>query len=176
MATVALRPVRMSDAELCFRWITDPEVALHLGLTHPPRTVGEERAWIARVLTDPDHLRMFVIEDEAGRPIGTSTLRGIEPEEGTAFFGILIGEKELWDRGYGTAATQATLALAFQELGLREVRLSCYSRNQRALRCYEKAGFELTGREGSWQPEGGADLRMSITRQRWEQLQPANPS
>jgi len=168
MPQVGLRPVRMSDAEMCFRWVTDPEVALHLGLTQPPRTVQDERTWISNVLADPDHLRMYVIEDETGRPIGTSTLRGIDEEEGVCFFGVLIGEKDLWDHGYGTAATQATLAIAFEELGLREVRLSCYSRNQRALRCYEKAGFEIIGREAPWQPEGGADLRMRITRQRWE--------
>jgi RimJ/RimL family protein N-acetyltransferase len=171
MPQVALRPIRLSDAELCFRWVTDPEVALHLGLTQPPRTIRDEQAWISSVLADPDHLRMFVIEDENARPIGTSTLRGIEPEEGFAFFGILIGERALWDHGYGTAATLATLAFAFQHLGLREVRLSCYSQNQRALRCYEKAGFQPVTQHWSWVPEGGADLRMSITRERWEEMQ-----
>ncbi len=171
MPKVTLRPIRMFDAELCFRWVTDPDVALHLGLTQGPRTLRDEKSWIASVLADPDHLRMFVIEDENGRPIGTSTLRGIDSEEGIAFFGILIGEKALWDHGYGTAATLATLAFAFNGLGLREVRLSCYSQNQRALRCYEKAGFHRVAYAWSWQPEGGADLRMSISRERWEEMQ-----
>ncbi len=168
MPEVRLRPIRMSDAERCFRWVTDPEVALHLGLTRPPRSVREERAWIATVLSDPEHLRMFVVEDGEGRPIGTTTLRGIEPEEGLAHFGILIGEKHLWDQGYGTAATRETLAFAFRELDLREVRLSCYSRNGRARRCYEKAGFEVVRGGALWKPEGGADLRMRITRGEWE--------
>lgn len=167
MAEVRLRPIRMSDAEICFRWVTDPEVVLHLGLTRPPRSVREERAWIATVLSDPEHLRMFVVEDDNGLPIGTTTLRGIEPGEGIAHFGILIGEKRLWDRGYGTAATRKTLAFAFRELGLREVRLSCYSRNGRALRCYQKAGFVVVGREAPWRPEGGADLKMRVTREAW---------
>lgn len=167
MATVRLRPVKMSDAETCFRWVTDPDVLRYLGLTRPPRSLQEERRWISTVLADWDHTQMLMVEDEEGRPIGTCTLRGIDHEEGFAFLGILIGEKHLWDHGYGTAATKAALDIAFGQLGLQEVRLSCYSQNRRALRCYEKAGFEIVGREVAWQPEGGADLKMRITRQKW---------
>ncbi len=57
-----------------------------------------------------------------------------------------------------------------QELELRQVRLSCHAENRRAIRCYEKAGFEHRPR-----PEGRANERpgevwMAINRERWEAI------
>ncbi len=158
----------MSDAEACFRWISDPEVTQLLGMIRPVRSVEQERAWIASALADREQQRIFMIADKHGRAIGTCGLRGIDREEGTAFLGIMIGEKTLWDRGYGTSATKALLEYAFTELEVGEVRLSCHPDNHRALRCYEKAGFEKDSRgSGSARP-GRREVRMAIGRVRWE--------
>lgn len=170
MARVALRPITTDDAEMCFRWVSDPDVNRYLGLIQPAATVQQERAWIAGVVADKAHRRVFVIEDEAGRPIGTCSLRGIDREAGTADFGIMIGEKRLWGGGYGTAATRALLRHAFGDLGLREVRLSSHASNRRALACYRRAGF-LPSRHRPDHPQFGRhEVRMAITRERWEQL------
>jgi RimJ/RimL family protein N-acetyltransferase len=166
MPQVSLRPIRISDAEICFRWISDPQVHRFLGVLQPARTLAQERSWIANILADKQQ-RAFIIEDEEGRPIGTCGLRGIDSERGTSFLGIMIGEKGLWDKGYGTAATTKLVEYAFGELGLREIRLSCHRENRRALRCYEKAGFRPSrrtpGRRGA-RPE---DIHMSAGREAW---------
>jgi len=183
---VRLRPIRVSDAELCFGWVSDPDVALHLGLTQAPRTVREERAWVMAVIGDRTQ-RVFMVMDARERPIGTVSLRGIDEWEGTARLGLMIGEKSLWDRGYGTAATKAALELAFAELHLREVRLSCHADNPRGLRCYGKAGFRVShldsppeacperSRRGEVIPARSRDfhpqVHMVITREQWEKAQ-----
>jgi len=152
---------------MCLRWISDPAVHAFLGLLEPARTLEQERSWIASILTDKEHQRAFVIEIEKGSPIGTCGLRAIDRENGTALFGIMIGEKRLWDRGYGTAATRALLDYAFGELDLKEVRLSCHRENRRAIRCYEKAGFRLS----TYVPErlqfGRDEVRMAVRREAW---------
>jgi RimJ/RimL family protein N-acetyltransferase len=167
MPRISLRPIRISDAEVCFRWVSDPDVHRFLGLLQPARTLEQERAWIAGILADKEHQRGFIVEDEDGRPIGTCGLRGIDSEAGTAFLGIMIGEKRLWDKGYGTVATSGLLEYAFHDLGLREVRLSCHRDNRRALRCYEKAGFRPSSRK----PERGRvrleDVQMAVEREAW---------
>lgn len=170
MGCVTLRPICMDDAELCFGWISDPDVARFLGLLQPARTLQQERAWIARVLNDPQQ-ETFIIEDESGLPIGTCGLRGIDRAVGTAFLGIMIGEKLRWSQGYGTEATNALLSYAFEELGLSEVRLSCHPENARALRCYEKAGFQPSGFRRERIRFGRREVRMAIDRMRWEVLQ-----
>jgi len=158
----------MSDAEICFRWVSDPEVVRFLGLLQPARTLAQERSWIAAVLADQAQQRVFVVNDENGNPIGTCGLRGIDRDAGIAFFGIMIGEKRLWDRGYGTAATKKLLAYAFAELGIREVRLSCHAENRRALRCYQKAGFRLSSHRPERQRFGRHEVRMAVDRARWQ--------
>jgi len=167
MAVVKLRPIRTSDADRCYTWLSDPDVTRYLGLLQPPATVEAERAWIARVIADKAQQRVFVIEDERGRGIGTCGLRGIDMEAGCAFLGIVIGHKLAWDRGYGTAATQALVEFAFAVLGLREVRLSCHHDNRRGLRCYQKVGFRVTTAAHEPRVYGGSDVRMVLDRERW---------
>jgi len=172
MARVKLRPIRMSDAEACFRWVSDPDVTRLLGLFRPARSLEQERAWISSVLADQQQ-QAFVIADEHGRAIGTCSLRGIDETEGIAFLGLMIGEKTLWDRGYGTSAVKALLGHAFRELGLREVRLSCHPDNRRALRCYEKAGFETDARRSGAARTARREVWMVITRARWGEARTA---
>jgi len=162
----------MSDAEACFRWVSDPDVTRLLGLFRPARSLEQERAWISSVLADRQQ-QAFVIADEHGRGIGTCSLRGIDETEGIAFLGIVIGEKTLWDRGYGTSAAKALLGHAFGELGLREVRLSCHPDNDRALRCYEKAGFERDARRSGADGPARREVWRAITRERWEAVRTA---
>jgi ribosomal-protein-alanine N-acetyltransferase len=167
MVSVTLRPISVKDAERCFRWVSDPEVSEYLGLLQPARTLEQERAWIASVLADRQHQRTFVVKDEAGQPIGTCGLRAIDAEQKTALFGIMIGERRLWGRGYGTAATEAVLSFGFGKLGLREIRLSCHRENRRALRCYEKAGFRLSSYRSRQHQFGREEVGMAIRREDW---------
>jgi RimJ/RimL family protein N-acetyltransferase len=171
MPEVSLRPIRMTDAEQCYVWVSDPEVARYLGLLQPPLSVEHERSWISSLLTDKAHQRHFVILNAQGRPIGTCGLRGIDNTAGFAHFGILIGNRTDWGQGYGTAATHALLAYGFRELELQEVRLSCHASNRRALRCYEKVGFTLSTHHLERWTFGRAEVRMSITREQWEARQ-----
>ena len=156
----------MSDAKACFRWVSDPDVTRLLGLFKPARSLEQERAWISSVLADRQQ-RAFVIADEHGRAIGTCSLRGIDETEGIAFLGMMIGETTLWDRGSGTSAARALLEHAFGELGLSEVRLSCHPDNHRALRCYEKAGFERGARRSGADGRARREVWMAITKERW---------
>jgi len=157
----------MKDADMCCRWVSNPRVHKYLGLLHPVRTVQQERSWIASILTDKQHQRSFVIEDESRRPIGTCGLRGIDDEHGTAFFGIMIGEPELWGRGYGTAAARSLLRFGFRELSLKEIRLSCHRDNRPALRCYEKVGFRPSSHRPDQAQFGEGEIRMAMSRDEW---------
>jgi RimJ/RimL family protein N-acetyltransferase len=173
MAVVTLRHIQISDAERCFRWVSNPQVREFLGLIQPARTLEQERSWIASILSDKRQHRAFVIEDERGVAIGTCGLRAIDREEGTALLGMMIGEPRLWGRGYGTAATRDLLRHAFEELELREVRLSCHRENTRAIRCYERAGFDVHPRPQQRIDARRDELWMVISRERWEAMQHA---
>ena len=73
--------------------------------------------------------------------IGDLELDHISWRRSEAELRIRIGEKEYWNKGYGTDAVRALLDLARNNLGLRHIYLRVYRFNHRAIRCYEKCGF-----------------------------------
>lgn len=91
-----------------------------------------------------------------------------------AWVGIGIGEREFWNKGYGTDAMKLCLQYAFTELNVHRVSLGLMDYNPRALRSYEKAGFRLEGRtRGDVQRAGKHhdSLWMGILREEWLQMQ-----
>lgn len=77
--------------------------------------------------------------------VGSTGLHQINWKDRCAIFGIALGEKTYWDRGYGTDATRTMLRFAFEELNLNRVELEVFDENLRARRCYEKVGFRHEG-------------------------------
>ena len=68
---------------------------------------------------------------------------GIE-DTGEAVFGIdlFIGEPDVWDRGVGTRAMKMLVGHLFSALGAARLVIDPLVENKRAIRCYEKSGFE----------------------------------
>ena len=88
----------------------------------------------------------IIYEQTTLRPIGLTELRNISFSNGTADYGILIGEQDCWGKGFGTETTILMLDYGFTILGLHNVMLGTYSYNKRAIRAYERAGFRIIGR------------------------------
>ena len=70
----------------------------------------------------------------------------INHQHGTAIWGILIGEKDCWNKGYGTETARLMLDYAFTALSLTNVLLTVYSYNTRGIRAYLRAGYKEIGR------------------------------
>ncbi len=143
---VALGSLRRDLLPLYQRWINDPVVVRTLGADLRPLLLEDEQQWYEQMVgkTNAAHFQVYV---RAGwRPIGTAGINGIDHQHGVAEFGIMIGEKDCWDQGYGTEATRLILDYAFNVLGLHNVMLSVYDYNRRGVRAYEKAGFKVIGR------------------------------
>ena len=90
-----------------------------------------------------------------------------------AFVGLGIGETENWSQGYGTDAMNVLLRFAFTEINLRRVTLTVFEYNPRAIRSYEKAGFQHEGRLRQVLNKEGKRwdmLYMGILREEWLEL------
>ena len=143
---VFLRAPERSDIPTFVRWFNDADVLRNLAMRAPMSEAAEER-WFDRMLqaqgTTDHHFVICARHD--GRPIGTVGLHGVDLADGTAEFGIAIGEQEFWNRGFGTDATRAVCDFGFGELRLERIGLQVYGGNERARRSYEKAGFVHEG-------------------------------
>ena len=129
------------------RWINDLDVTRTLAIRSAgPMTLDAEERWYDGLADKPSEVLFALYELSSMRPIGSTGLHGVDHRHNTATFGIMIGAKECWNRGYGTEATRLTLQYAFDVLGLHNVGLTVYENNPGGLRAYEKAGFKVIGR------------------------------
>ena len=152
---VALGPHRRELLPLYQRWINDFEVTRTLSVGLRPTTWEAEQAWYERASKSEQDVVFTIYERATMRPIGGTGLHDIHDRSRTAEFGILIGEKECWGKGYGTETTILMLDYGFHALGLHNILLTAASFNERGIRAYTRAGFRVIGRRRQAWPLGG---------------------
>jgi len=156
---VALGPFVRDDLALYHRWINDFDVTRYYLDTPRPQTLEERAAWYERMSAgDLQNIDFLIYELATMRPIGRVGLDDISYQHRRASFGILIGEKDCWGKGYGTEATRLTLDYGFRLLGLHNIMLSVSSANAAAIRAYTRAGFQVIGARRECRHEGDSVL------------------
>jgi RimJ/RimL family protein N-acetyltransferase len=171
---VYLRPAERGDIDHFVRWFNDADTLRYLAMRAPMGRAAEER-WFDGMLERQGKRDYFFVIclSEDGRAIGSIGLHEVDLEAGSAAFGIAIGEKSEWDKGYGTDALNAICDFGFGELRLERIWLDVYAPNLRAQRSYEKAGFQHEGtmRRALFKRGGYDDVhRMSMLRDEWRAL------
>lgn len=146
MGEVRLRPATVDDVPLLHAWDDDPDVAA---------SGGDDDAfdWEYEVPRDVDWRELLIAEDD-GRPVGFLQLIDARQEE-THYWGDIdhgIWAIDIWigaaaDRGRGVGAEMMRLALdrCFARPEVHTVVIDPLVRNERAIRFYERIGFEHTG-------------------------------
>lgn len=144
---VVLRRKQLSDAERDYHWRSDPDLAA-FDATRPLRSSYEEFLALYREeLQYPGPFRhMFALEDPHGKHIGNIMYYNLDEGRGEAELGVTIGDRAYWGQGYGTDAVRTLVRYLFEGASLRRIYLHTLEWNQRAQRCFEKAGFVVCGR------------------------------
>ena len=170
---VYLRPLEREDAPLLQPWFNDPEVARNL-LRHRPLSLREEEAFLEQIGRSEHDLALGIVVRATDQLIGSTGFHHINSKDRHCSFGICIGEKGEWGKGYGTEATALMVQYAFDTLNLNRVWLHVHEFNARGVRAYEKAGFKREGvlrqscyREGRYWDT----IVMAILRDEWEAVQ-----
>jgi len=142
------------------------------GLTvYRPLSLANEEAWFERMIQRPQDEQIFVIEicpKSEWISIGTCGYHEIDWRNRNTEVGISIGEKEWWNKGYGSEAMELLVKYGFETLNMHRVWLRVFERNKRAIRSYEKVGFVHEGqmRESDYKDGKYHNiLLMSILRQ-----------
>jgi RimJ/RimL family protein N-acetyltransferase len=155
-------------------WLNDWEVAQFLmpGIL-APFNLDDEIEWYENRHKKEGNYLFAILTLAENKLIGNCGLHKVDLKNRSAIFGILIGEKDYWGKGYGTDATRTLIRFGFEELGLNRVELEVYDFNPRAIRAYEKAGFRRDGvhRQGLYRMGQFHDeIIMSILREEWDVL------
>ena len=145
---IYLSPVNPEDAEKYAEWINDLNVSIYLTSAPKVYSLLKEKE-ILESLSKEGYC-FAIIDSEKDKLIGNIGLEDVDFIDRKAVLGIFIGDKDYWNKGYGTEAIELLLDFSFNLLNLNSIMLIVHAFNKRAIRCYEKCGFKLIGkrREG----------------------------
>lgn len=144
---VCLRAYEEKDIKRATEFVNDRELKKFLVTGIPfPMTSWEEEEWIKSQMSNEKGEYNFAIEDiETKKYIGGCGIQKVNWLARVATVGIMIGDKDYWGKGYGTDAMNVLMKFIFEEMNIHKIRLSVFSFNERAKRCYEKCGFQVEG-------------------------------
>jgi RimJ/RimL family protein N-acetyltransferase len=146
MNKVYLRALELEDLTQLVKWRNDTNVTELLGGNTFFVSKYRESEWIKSViLNDKNDIRLAICLNENNKHIGNANITAINWINRSGEFSILIGEKDMWGKGYGEEASKLTLKYAFQELNLNRIYLTVKENNVSAIKLYLKIGFVKEG-------------------------------
>ncbi|MED5429229.1 MAG: GNAT family protein [Chloroflexota bacterium] len=169
--TIELRKVTREDVTRINQWLADQKVSenwfgrysygdpAHLGY-HPEKVEQfSEQQW-EDTFSNPEHIILSICTAD-GSHIGESHI-AIEESLGDGQISILIGEREMWHQGYGTAALKETLKQAFSKYSLFRVWADIPEYNEAALNMFQHLGFQHEGTLRKSRPHEGSRFDSTI--------------
>lgn len=137
-------PIAMSHATSDYLgWLNDAEVNKYLEVKKE-NTLEELRAYIQDALEKK--IFFWAIHLKAnGKHIGNIKIDPINCKHGTGEYGIMMGDKSEWSKGYAKESSIAVIDFCFGELNLRKMTLGVLEYNVAAVQLYQKLGFTTEG-------------------------------
>ena len=141
---INLRSLHLSDAPLMLEWMHDHELVKDLHKDFSSMTIENCENFIKNAQDDKNNLHLAIALREAntsdGTYLGTASLKDIDTTLGIAEFGIVI-RRCATGKGYSIEAMKQILNKGFKDLHLRQIYWCVDSENKRALRFYDKNGY-----------------------------------
>ena len=143
---IYLSPRNIEDAELYVKWMNDFDVTDFTGRTSQIMDIEGEKEYLSSASKKTNTFSFAIVKQENDRLIGSAGLEKIDYINRVATLGIMIGEQENREKGYGTETINLLLDFGFNYLNLNNINLYVMEFNPRAIACYKKCGFKEMGR------------------------------
>ncbi|MFC2025557.1 GNAT family N-acetyltransferase [Chloroflexota bacterium] len=166
---VILREKRLADAWDNYTWATDPELAQ---LDAAPLVTSTFSQYLSNYINElrnpflPSH--QFAIDAPSGKHIGNCVFYNISEIREEAELGIMIGNRDYWDKGCGTDAVTTLVNHIFSQTNIRRIYLKTLELNSRAQKCFQKCSFTPYGHLGQ---DGFNFVLMEIYYNHWQEQQ-----
>lgn len=127
-------------------WLLDEEVNQYLELRfNLPKSEEEIWDYVNSINKSSDTILFGIFDRLTDLHIGNIKIGPINPHHKFADIGLLIGNKSLWGRGYGSSAIKLACDYAFTELGVEKLTAGCYAENLGSFYSFVKQGFVQEG-------------------------------
>jgi len=166
---IRFRAIDRDDLLTFVKWINDPEVRQGIGI-YLPYAMADEADWFDMMRKRPIDEHNLAIEvkgittqgDESWTLIGSCGFFNLDQRNRSSEFGIMIGDKNYWNQGFGTEAVRLLCQHGFNTLNLNRIYLRVLESNPRAIHAYEKAGFAHEGRQRQAEFRDGKYINMLV--------------
>jgi len=138
----SLRPLCLDDADRMLEWMRDPDITKYLQIGGPNTSKKSVEAFIRNSADECTNLHRAIVNQD-GEYMGTISLKHIDEDKGEAEYAISMHKSALGS-GAAAQASKLLMEVAFGQIGLKRVYLNVLSVNQRAVKFYEKFGFQYT--------------------------------
>lgn len=170
---VYLRSMERSDLRLMADWLNDSDVTrlLFMGL-FPANLESLITNW-ERDRSSPEEVTLAVCDKASNEFVGTTGLYRIHWVMRTAEFRVFLGDKRVWNRGFGTECAKLMVVYGFEKLNLNKIWLGVNAENAGGVRAYQKAEFVHEGvlRHEQYRNFRYYDvIRMSLLRSEYEAI------
>ncbi len=139
-----LRPDLMSEHYP--RWLNDPDVNRFLESRWKVHTRDELVQYVVKTNDGTTNFLFGIFDKDSKRHIGNIKIGDINQFHRHGDVGLLIGEKEFWKQGIGSAAIALAVSFAFMHLNLNKVTAGMYAANTASWKAFLKNGFREIGR------------------------------
>jgi RimJ/RimL family protein N-acetyltransferase len=166
---IILRDKDPSDAYDDYSWERDPELSRLDAAPVTSMTYDQYLVEYTSELNTPHtSSRQFAVDTPDGKHIGNCSYYNLDRFRGEVELGIMIGDREYWNKSYGVDIIATLLDHIFTKTSVKRVHLKTLDWNIRAQKCFRKCGFTDCGH---LKREGYVFKLMEIPRKEWERRQ-----
>ena len=166
---VTLRAPEPGDLDILYLWENDPTLWPY-GSTRAP--LSRHQIWQYLDSYDGDifthkQLRLMIVENESGKPVGSVDFYDFDPRDGHASLGIFVAE-EYRKHGYASETLKLVSDYARETLALHQLAAWVSVDNEASIRLFKKSGFKSKACLRSWIKRGRTYSDVLIFQQLFE--------
>jgi ribosomal-protein-alanine N-acetyltransferase len=159
-----LKPLSQKHLSLAYvNWLNDIEVNAYLesGGNYTLQLLAD----FLKEQEQKDILFWAIHLKDSNKHIGNIKIDPINYEMNSGEYGILMGDKANWGKGFANEASNRIIKYCFEQLKLTEITLGVIENNIKAVSLYHKIGFITTKKNekvGVYKNKLSNSLRMSL--------------
>lgn len=140
-----LKPVSIDVhlTESYVSWLNDPDICQFLE-TGGNYTMDMLRDYLVTISSKGIFFWAIHLKS-TDKHIGNIKIDPVNFKHGLGEYGILMGEKKEWGKGYAKEASDIVINFCFRSLHLRKITLGVVSQNFPAIKLYNLLGFSIEG-------------------------------
>jgi RimJ/RimL family protein N-acetyltransferase len=146
LGDIYLRSLRQEDLSgNWYIWLNDPVVTRYQDKGIIPNTLEKQQSYYESLVKSSSDIVFAIVFNPTDTHIGNIGLHKIDFIHRHADVGIILGEKDYWNKGFATQSIQAITKYSVNTLNLHRLTAYVMKENTGSLKAFTNAGFVQEG-------------------------------